>query len=322
MLLVDSPEFFQVSFHINKVDDVIQHAAKYINNIISAELRNSSPLASYFAKLEAIVRSKNCNLGGSAKRERLLAQSSQSNKSQKLNRSSKSTKQSVTSNSQKSSSKNKSSRPKTGAKKSKTQDNPYHLKAFDFSFGDQPDCKFNGYLISGVAYRINQLNGFHLKFENDFLIQEYIVALDDSFDKNLENVVKEVLAENTELKDSIEKNKGNSIIEESIDKLHKAISALAKGSIACQAPNGDAFTCILNIGKHSFTIAKVVEKSRKEDFFQISLIDPPSTNKGNTLGTAHPEIFISKYNGYDQNARVIEQVKTFFEKVQKFKIGL
>ena len=90
------------------------------------------------------------------------------------------------------------SKPKNTASKSRTGNNSFHIKAFDFTLSEKADCKLNGHVISGVAYRINELSGFHLKSESDYLIQEYIIALDENFDKNLENVIKEITAENAD----------------------------------------------------------------------------------------------------------------------------
>lgn len=306
-ILVDSPEFFQVNFHINKVDDVISHAALYINNIINSELRNSIPLASYFERLEAAIKGKNCEVGGGGGTQKKTNTSNSGKSKSKPGKSSKG--------------KPGASKPKNTASKSRTGNNSFHIKAFDFTLSEKADCKLNGHVISGVAYRINELSGFHLKSESDYLIQEYIIALDENFDKNLENVIKEITTENADLKDSINKNKGGSIITETMDSINKAISGLAKGNIACEAPKADSFTCTLTIGKQKFVIVKVIERSKKEDFFQISLIDPPKTNSGKSTGFAHPEIFISKYNGYNQNERLVNQIKPFFEKVQKFKIS-
>lgn len=198
--------------------------------------------------------------------------------------------------------------------------NMAHAHHFDFLSIGTGDCQLKGLSISAVGYIINSLDGFHISFDNEYVRQEFIISLDDNFDKNLDGVFSEMLAVDADLLDSIKKNKGKSIETETIEKIHDTISGLAGGGVACEKVTNGGFNCNMTIDKNQYIVVKVLERNGEDDYFQVSLIDPPTVTDANSVGYAHPEIYISKHNGYDQKLRLTKTVKPFFDRISKFKV--
>ena len=268
LILVDTSEFFQINFELEKANEVMENVGPLLASVVSRELNHGYPISHFMEKVDKIVRMKGCA-------------------------------------------------PK------KFKANPYNTLHIDLTAG-KPACMLKGVVINAYGYIINHLDGLHISAENEFMKQEFVIGLDDNFDRNLDQVFVELIAEKNDIESIATKNKGKSIETETIEEIHKVISEIAKAPISCEKvdPKKDNFTCSIKIGAKSYVVVRVIEKFGKEEYFQVSMIDPPTASAANTAGYASPEMFINKFNGYNQSARITQYMKPFFDRISKFTVLL
>ena len=200
--------------------------------------------------------------------------------------------------------------------------NAFDNHTYNFMENASPGCELNGYSIKLTLYRLDIMKTIHLRFENEFVVQEFMIGFGELFDKSLDTAFKDMITEGLDMSAIIKKNKGAPVEYETLDGLFESINKFVEGNITCQKPAKDAdnFTCSFKKdAKTSFVILSVVEKEGDEGFFIVSFKDPPTMGNANLIGYAHPEIFINKFNGFDQKERVSKQVVAFFDRIAKFK---
>lgn len=199
--------------------------------------------------------------------------------------------------------------------------NPYNIFEFAFAPDDKKNknCELPDYKVTLTGFNVAYLNSIHLRAESELLVQEFVIALNRDFDHVLDSIIADLVLEENETKVALKKNKKNEIIEETLDGIYKIINGLKKGKIVCDAPKQGKFICHYKIGARDHTVLIASEMDDEEEFFRISLIDPPHDGDSKSEGYSHPEIYLNKFNGYDQKLRLKKHIQPFFAKVSNIK---
>ena len=176
------------------------------------------------------------------------------------------------------------------------------------------NCNLAGYTIHLTLYSITFVDSLHIVAENEFVVQEFIIAMDGNYNVNAEKALTDLITENSEMENLISESQGQDMSIMELAQIYDLVKKSAKKPIDCQPAKGNEFSCIMPHAGRAFVVLKCKEVAEPDAFFRISFIDPP-TDKAQAPGYAHPELIINKYNGYDQSSRIEKHVKAFFTRI-------
>ena len=196
----------------------------------------------------------------------------------------------------------------------KTNENiPFNISGIETSEKEECNLSKTKFVIEQFSY--GYMRYLHITADNDYLIEEFMINVNKSFENNLNKALEEIKKEVEqvkELRDQPDKEE-----EVSMRKVKEALKTLAGEDYMCEDKDG-GYVCSKeeNGVREIVAMVREINDSSKGKFFRVNFIDPLQESTDKHTDYAHPEINIEESNGSSQLERMKKHADAFFNRIK------
>ena len=193
------------------------------------------------------------------------------------------------------------------------QSKDVYFNIFAIKFNDKEECPFFNADIKAEMFAYGYMQYLHIIFENNLLIEEFMISINDSFDDALTGSFDELVRELTEIRRKDEEE----VISEDVDfeKLKKLAMDIAGSDYTCNGPDED-FECSKKMNNKTFVIMRLSKLSTEDEgtYFKINLFNPFNEENINDHGYINPEFTIPDKKNQKLAERAEIHLREFFSR--------
>ena len=185
---------------------------------------------------------------------------------------------------------------------------------FSITFDKTPEedtCDLGKGVIKAELFLFGYMQYLHIVFENNLILEEFMLAINSSFKSNLANSFTELFSELAELNKQTKEEEINGDVD--FEKLSVIANDVSGDRYKCEKIEEDDFECSEVVEGNKFTVLRLI-KSKDEnqgDFFRINVFNPlnENTEEGKFI---NPEFVIPIKHNEKLAQKVETHLKEFF----------